>query len=121
MKRFIIPAVCLFLLAAGVAVLDYAPPLLAGSGLEAYNNSIDYSCAADADCAVKDVGNCCGHYPMCVNKGAKTDRALVGRLCAESGAAGVCGFPSISGCRCINKKCEGYYDAAKGEQAPEAP
>ncbi len=34
--------------------------------------SVDYSCKTSADCAVKDVGNCCGQYPACVNKSSRT-------------------------------------------------
>ena len=28
---------------------------------------LDRSCRVDADCAVKNVGNCCGYLPACVN------------------------------------------------------
>lgn len=65
----------------------------------------DRSCKFDADCAVKDVGNCCGHYPMCVNRAAKVDPAAVQARCRTSGMAGVCGFPVISGCRCVQGQC----------------
>ena len=29
--------------------------------------TLDTSCRVDSDCAVKDVGNCCGTFPACVN------------------------------------------------------
>lgn len=77
--------------------------------LEDYQKSIDYSCQVDADCVIKDVGNCCGSYPMCVNKAAKTNPKLVQEYCAQKGLAGVCGFPSLSGCHCIATRCEGYF------------
>lgn len=36
---------------------------------------IDRSCRSDADCTVKNVGNCCGAYPACVNVTSPTDPA----------------------------------------------
>lgn len=77
---------------------------------------IDRSCQTDADCAVKDVGNCCGHYPACVNKDSPTDPAGVRAQCAASGMASVCGFAEISACTCSAGKCE----AAGGSGAPVA-
>jgi hypothetical protein len=64
------------------------------------------SCKTDSDCAVKDVGNCCGAYPMCVNKNAKTDPVAVRAQCAKDGMASVCGFQDISGCQCVKSQCE---------------
>ncbi len=68
---------------------------------------VDYSCATDADCAVKDVGNCCGYYPACVNVDSPTFPEQVKAACAESGTAGICGFPSIGGCQCVEGRCKG--------------
>ncbi len=67
---------------------------------------IDTSCARDADCAVKDVGNCCGYYPACVNVGSPTDPAAVKAQCASEGTMSICGFPSISGCQCVAGQCQ---------------
>jgi hypothetical protein len=64
------------------------------------------SCKTDSDCAVKDVGNCCGAYPMCVSKNAKTDPAAVRAQCAKAGIAAVCGFQEVSGCQCVKGQCE---------------
>ncbi len=75
--------------------------------LNQYYSSIDYSCKASADCEIKDITNCCGNYPQCVNKNAKTDPELVRILCAKEGAASICGFPSIISCECLNSRCEG--------------
>ena len=66
---------------------------------------VDRSCKTDADCTVKDVGNCCGYYPACVNVDAKTDPQAVQARCAKSGMASVCGFPQISGCKCVKGQC----------------
>lgn len=70
------------------------------------------SCKTDADCAVKDVGNCCGAYPMCVNKDAHTDAAAVRAQCAKNGMASICGFREVRGCTCVQGQCQ---DIADGE------
>ncbi len=76
--------------------------------LEEYRNSIDYNCDNDSDCEIKDVHNCCGYYPECVNRQAMVDAAFVRDACNEEGKASICGFTSIDTCRCINSRCEGY-------------
>lgn len=67
---------------------------------------LDLSCRTDADCAVKDVGNCCGYYPMCVNQDSPTDPAGVQAECRASGRVGVCGFRNIDACKCVANRCE---------------
>ncbi|SIQ56305.1 hypothetical protein [Solilutibacter tolerans] len=66
---------------------------------------VNRSCKTDADCTVKNVGNCCGHYPACVNVNAQTNPEAVQAQCAKSGMASVCGFPQISGCKCVSGQC----------------
>lgn len=66
---------------------------------------VDYSCASDADCAVKDVGGCCGYTPACVNRDSPTFAAEVAAECRKSGRVGVCGFPVIKGCTCAENRC----------------
>lgn len=73
----------------------------AGSG-----SGVDRSCSTDADCTVKNVGNCCGYYPACVNVDSPTDPEGVKANCAAEGRAGVCGFPEISGCQCVQGTCQ---------------
>lgn len=68
--------------------------------------AIDRSCRTDADCAVKDVGNCCGYFPACVNKDSPTDPAAVRAQCEASGMASVCGFREIASCACNAGTCE---------------
>lgn len=75
------------------------------STLKEYYDSMDYACSQDTDCTIKDVHNCCGVYPQCVNKGTTTDVELVRTLCEKQGVASVCGFPSVESCACVNKKC----------------
>jgi hypothetical protein len=67
---------------------------------------VDYTCQTNADCAVKDIGNCCGYYPACVNRNSPTFPDQVKAQCAAEGMMSVCGFPSISGCQCVDNRCE---------------
>jgi hypothetical protein len=66
----------------------------------------DYSCTTDADCAVKDVGNCCGYYPACVNTNSPTFPEQVKAECAQNDMQSVCGFRDIEGCACVEGRCE---------------
>jgi hypothetical protein len=66
---------------------------------------VDSSCRTDADCTVKNVGNCCGHYPACVNVNSPTDPAGVQASCQARGMMSVCGFPAIAGCSCVQGQC----------------
>ena len=75
---------------------------------------IDTRCTRDADCVVKNVGNCCGYYPACVNVASPTDPAAVQAQCARDGTMSVCGFPSISACQCVAGECQA--DGAAVEQ-----
>ena len=68
---------------------------------------VDASCKTDADCAIKDVGSCCGYHPACVNTASPTFPEQVKAQCAKSGRMGTCGFPAITGCKCTAGKCEG--------------
>jgi hypothetical protein len=68
--------------------------------------SLDRSCKVDADCAVKDVGSCCGYRPACVNADAKPDLAAVQAACAANGVMGTCGFREIEACSCVANTCE---------------
>ncbi len=67
---------------------------------------LDFSCKVDADCAVKNVGNCCGQFPACVNRDSPTDPEGVQAECAKSGMMSVCGWAEISACTCNQGKCE---------------
>lgn len=73
---------------------------------------VDYSCTTDADCTIKNVGNCCGYYPACVNVDSPTFPEQVQAECAASGRASICGFPSLSGCKCVQGQCEGVRTPA---------
>ena len=66
----------------------------------------DRSCQTDADCAVKDVGNCCGYFPACVNAQAPTFPEQVKAACEAQGLSSICGFQDITACACIEGRCE---------------
>lgn len=63
------------------------------------------SCKVDSDCGVKDVGNCCGYYPACVNKDSPTFPEEVAATCRKNNQVGICGFPVIKGCQCVEQRC----------------
>ena len=69
--------------------------------------ALDYACRTASDCAVKNVGNCCGQEPRCVNVNSPTDPAAVQAQCAKEGRASICGFQPIQGCECRAGRCEG--------------
>lgn len=75
-------------------------------------DALGRSCNTNSDCAVKDVGNCCGAHPMCVNKDTKTDPAAVRAQCAKEGMASICGFQEVSGCQCVKGQCENIASGA---------
>lgn len=70
------------------------------------------SCRTDSDCAVKNVGNCCGYFPMCVNKDARTDPAAVRAQCEKDGMSSICGFREVSGCQCVQGQCQSLSDGS---------
>jgi hypothetical protein len=106
MKKLLIP-VCLLIFACPDGAAAHAQTLAD------YSASIDRSCESDGDCTVKDVHNCCGYYPGCVNVNAKTDPDKVRTLCEAEGLAGVCGFEDISACRCDQGSCVSAQETGK--------
>jgi len=76
---------------------------------------LDYRCTSDADCAVKDIGNCCGTYPACVNKDSPTDPAAVQAQCAKQGRMSACGFRPIDACSCTQGQCTPHGDASRSQ------
>jgi len=76
---------------------------------------VDYSCGQDNDCAVKNVGNCCGYYPACVNRDSPTFPEQVRAECEKTGAMSVCGWPVIRACACVAGRCETSDTGSGGE------
>lgn len=67
---------------------------------------VDYRCTSDADCTVKNIGNCCGYYPACVNVDSPTFPEQVKQRCEAEGMSSICGFKEISACQCVENRCE---------------
>jgi hypothetical protein len=109
MRRLLAPLFMLFLavgLIACAAPQAAEPPATAGAPAAATSPPApNLSCRTDADCTVKNVGNCCGYYPACVNKDAVVDPAAVQAQCRASGRMSVCGFREIASCACVQGKC----------------
>jgi hypothetical protein len=68
-----------------------------------------YICNIDSDCVVKDVHNCCGYFPRCVNKDYIPDIEAVERKCQEEGIMDICGYPEITHCKCIENTCKSMH------------
>jgi hypothetical protein len=68
-------------------------------------NGVDYGCAVAQDCAVKNIGNCCGYFPACVNKDSPTFPEQVKADCAAQGLSSICGFQEIASCDCVEGRC----------------
>jgi hypothetical protein len=99
--------------AADDPVAAIAPTIGAAPEKSNQASAVDASCRTDSDCAVKDVGSCCGYRPRCVNKDSPTFPEQVKAKCATQGRMGICGFPAIEGCHCDQGRC-----AAIGSAAP---
>jgi hypothetical protein len=84
---------------AATAPVPYPSELAAHAGLRV-------DCQADTECAVKDVGNCCGRYDACVRADSQPDPAAVQAECAAEGGVGICGFPVIEACVCSAGTCQ---------------
>lgn len=103
----LLQCVCLALLLVGCAHGGVGERAGDVDAKPAAKTAIDFSCSVDADCAIKDVGNCCGTYPACVNADSPTFPEQVKAQCEKDGMSSVCGFPSLSGCQCVQGRCEG--------------
>src|SRR5690554_4880370 len=92
-----------------------APPGAVPPSAEAADDplNLDSSCRVDSDCEVKNVGNCCGYFPACVNKDAQPDPEAVQARCAETGMASVCGFREIQSCSCVENRCEAVQQSLR--------
>jgi len=89
---------------AGASPPAAAPPS-AAPRTAAAAQPLDLRCHSDADCTVKNVGNCCGAAPACVNVDSPTDPAAVMAQCRASGRMSVCGSAQITGCQCVAGQC----------------
>jgi hypothetical protein len=89
--------------------------------LDVLQSEAPYACQTDADCVVKNVGNCCGYYPRCVNQDFVADPAGVSEACKREGMSSVCGFEEPTGCACIAGRCQnGALDSTRVPADPTA-
>ena len=73
--------------------------------LDEESGAVDMACARDSDCVVKNVGNCCGYFPACVNRDSETFPERVKLQCEKEGRSSVCGFREITSCICVEGQC----------------
>lgn len=94
---------------AAVVVAEPAPPAAPKQGdtvSRGEPGKVDTRCATRADCVVKDVGNCCGYFPACVNRNSPVFPEQVRAACEAEGRASICGFREITGCECVAGECQ---------------
>ncbi len=78
--------------------VDIARPFASPGALQTH-------CTVASDCAVKNVGNCCGYFPACVNKDSPVDPDAVRAECERNGTSSVCGWKDIQACECTQGQC----------------
>lgn len=105
---------------APVETATPAPDTTVDAGKAAPRAAIDTSCRVDSDCAVKNVGNCCGYAPACVNRTATPDPAAVKAECERLGLQSTCGFREIPGCSCDGGRCAARRASVIDPSAEEA-
>lgn len=115
MRRVGQGAALLLLAACASAPRTSAPEVSAAAAIEAPAESsaeslpelpaLNLRCRTDADCAVKNIGNCCGFLPACVNQASPTAPDLVLARCAASGEEPNCDHPMIYACLCEQGIC----------------
>eukprot|EP00584_Thalassiosira_punctigera_P012256 CAMPEP_0172563668 /NCGR_PEP_ID=MMETSP1067-20121228/101467_1 /TAXON_ID=265564 ORGANISM="Thalassiosira punctigera, Strain Tpunct2005C2" /NCGR_SAMPLE_ID=MMETSP1067 /ASSEMBLY_ACC=CAM_ASM_000444 /LENGTH=114 /DNA_ID=CAMNT_0013354159 /DNA_START=34 /DNA_END=374 /DNA_ORIENTATION=+ len=69
--------------------------------------AIETSCATNTDCAVKNVGNCCGSYLQCANKDFTPDLNATAEWCKANDIESECGWIDIRACVCEGGSCAG--------------
>ncbi|MBD3252442.1 hypothetical protein GF386_01800 [Candidatus Pacearchaeota archaeon] len=104
MKKIILGVLVLYLV-LGISAQEFTT-------LTGYYKSLDVKCSSNDDCLVKNIENCCGYYPKCINKTAILNPEIVRNLCNERNET--CHNIVITYCRCqgsssSNKKCVGFY------------
>jgi hypothetical protein len=93
------------LLCAGFLAACAPAPVDAPNAAATEAASAPLTCQTDAQCTVKNVGNCCGEFLACVHVDQAVDAAAVKRRCEAEGLASICGHRDIAGCRCDSGRC----------------
>lgn len=108
-RRILAPLLALSLLAACSAQQATTAPAPVQAAdtprVAGHPSQPDLSCKVADDCAVKDVGNCCGYFPACVNKDSAVDPDAVRAECERTGMSSVCGWQDIQACECAQGQC----------------
>ena len=99
----IVAAACTAPDVAGGASPGTAPP--APDAVAVVPATPDLACKVAGDCAVKNVGNCCGYFPACVSKDSPVDPEAVRAECARTGTSSLCGWQDIQSCDCVQGQC----------------
>ena len=73
--------------------------------LDEYYAAIDSSCQTNEDCVKKNVGNCCGEFPRCVNKNFEPAPDFVSEKCKDENLFSGCGFVAFNSCICKDTNC----------------
>lgn len=106
------PALVLLVLLLAACTGQRQPAVDAGSAGGGLWAGVEFGCSVDADCAVRNLGNCCGYYPACVHVDSPTFPERVLMQCEAEGLTSVCGFPELAGCRCVEGRCQGITAGA---------
>ncbi len=81
------------------------PQVLPAQASSSLAVTIDYACHIDRDCAIKNVGSCCGAKPECVNKDSPADPAGVRAQCAKEHRVSSCAIRNLTQCGCEQHHC----------------
>lgn len=73
--------------------------------LEDYYADVNTYCNTVEDCEIKNVGNCCGQLPKCVNKNYIPDPDFVTEKCEDEDLFSGCGFMAFNKCLCVDNNC----------------
>jgi hypothetical protein len=64
------------------------------------SGSASFACQTANDCAILNVGSCCGYFPRCASS-----NAIFSAPDCSDGVVGACGFPAIDSCACELGQC----------------
>ena len=81
-----------------------------------------FGCTEHSECTVKNVGNCCGYYPECVNINYEPDPEAVQAACIANGITGIICEPTVlKSCECTMSKCKAVHDDVVQHPAKTMP
>ena len=104
---------------APVAATPVAAAPAPAAAAPSKSDEVVTTCSVDADCAVKNVGSCCGYHPACVHKDSPTFPERVKAECQAKGILSTCGFQEPAGCACVEGRCASTGAALGGVGEPK--